>query len=190
MKDNLNQQDLAFMGMVTAGITHEMNNVLAIIRESGGLMKDLLGLFKESEFAHQEKFSRSVTRILEQVKRGVELSNRLNQFAHSMDEAEVRMKMDELLDQAVVLNRRFARLKQVSLAYEPAPDGPVIRAALFRLLRVLSVLIEYCLNKCPPGGSVVLRSGPQQPGPTIDVSLEPAESGAKDSGPAGQADQG
>ena len=34
------KRQVAFFGRMTAGITHEMKNVLAIIKESSGLMQD------------------------------------------------------------------------------------------------------------------------------------------------------
>lgn len=34
--------EIRFMGRITAGITHEMRNVLAVIRESAGLIQDLM----------------------------------------------------------------------------------------------------------------------------------------------------
>ena len=79
-------KEIAFMGKITAGITHEMNNVLATIKESGGLMEDIFALCRDQQIPHQDKFTRSLTTIKEQVKRGVELSTRLNRFAHSMDD--------------------------------------------------------------------------------------------------------
>ena len=39
MKDNENGE-IVFFGKITAGITHEMKNVLAIIKESSGLVED------------------------------------------------------------------------------------------------------------------------------------------------------
>ncbi len=52
----MNNRDLsetAFMGKITAAITHEMKNVLAIIKESAGLMEDLLSVAKDDSFQHE-----------------------------------------------------------------------------------------------------------------------------------------
>jgi len=42
------QTEIAFFGRITAGVTHELKNVLAIVNESSGLMQDLLALSKEA----------------------------------------------------------------------------------------------------------------------------------------------
>lgn len=53
MKENENSE-IVFFGKITAGITHEMKNVLAIIKESSGLMEDLILLRPEDDFPHKE----------------------------------------------------------------------------------------------------------------------------------------
>jgi len=45
----------AFMGRITASATHDMKNVLAIIKESAGLMEDLIALHKDLPAPLQEK---------------------------------------------------------------------------------------------------------------------------------------
>ena len=50
-------RDALFMGRMTAQATHEMQNILATIRESSGLMEDLLAMGGEN-FAHAERFKR------------------------------------------------------------------------------------------------------------------------------------
>ncbi len=79
----MNQRETAFMGRVTAGVTHELKNVLAIIKESAGLIEDILALNKDLAGPHQEKVVRVLSNIRQQVDRGVDLSSRLNAFAHS-----------------------------------------------------------------------------------------------------------
>jgi hypothetical protein len=44
----------AFMGRITAGVTHEMKNVLAIIKESAGLMEDFLKISQDAASAQNQ----------------------------------------------------------------------------------------------------------------------------------------
>jgi C4-dicarboxylate-specific signal transduction histidine kinase len=48
----------AFIGRISASMTHEIKTVLAIIRESSGLMRDLLALGKDGALAYHEKFGK------------------------------------------------------------------------------------------------------------------------------------
>jgi len=82
----MREQETTFIGKITAGATHELMNVFATIRETSGLMADLLALERDTHFPHREKFGKILIIIQEQVNRGMEISGRLNKFAHSMDE--------------------------------------------------------------------------------------------------------
>ena len=120
-------KQVAFFGKITAGITHEMKNVLAIIRESSGLMEDIMSISPEAVIKHQEKIQNSLARIKDQIKRGVELTDRLNKFAHSTDETIAKIDLQEAVEHLTTLAQRFARLKNVVLKTGPAeeadPDG-------------------------------------------------------------------
>jgi C4-dicarboxylate-specific signal transduction histidine kinase len=110
-----NLSETAFMGKITAGVTHEMKNVLAIIKESAGLMEDLLSLAKDDSFPAREKFLKNLSRIGNQVTRGVDLANALNQFAHSPDQPLATVDVNSLVDRLIFLCRRFALSKRVTL---------------------------------------------------------------------------
>ena len=113
--NNGDLSEIAFMGKITAGVTHEMKNVLAIIRESAGLMEDLLSVAKDDSFPAREKFLKILSGIDDQVTRGVGLANALNQFAHGPDQPLATVDMNGLIDQLVFLCQRFALSKRLHL---------------------------------------------------------------------------
>ena len=154
----MREQETAFIGKITAGVTHEFMNVLATIRENSGLMEDLLTLCRETSFPHREKFAKTLITIQKQVNRGMEISARLNKFAHSMDEPKARVELHELLDQLAFLVQRFARLKQVQLAVNPVEPPFAICIDLFRLQLILIACIEYCLDHTTSGGMITLQT--------------------------------
>jgi signal transduction histidine kinase len=107
--------ETGFMGKITAATTHDMKNVLAIIKESAGLMEDLLALQKDLPAQLQERLSRVANNINQQVQRGVDLATRLNAFAHGPDQTIAEVDLNLVADQVICLSQRFARLKNVSL---------------------------------------------------------------------------
>jgi hypothetical protein len=78
-------RNAAFVAEVTAGTTHEIRNVLAIVKESAGLIGDLIYAFNRRGSLDQDKLTRSLGRIDAQVARGTELLSNLSRFAHSLD---------------------------------------------------------------------------------------------------------
>jgi hypothetical protein len=63
-------QEARFMGAVTALTMHEMQNILAIIRESAGLMGDILKVNARVDFKHRPNMERTLEHISSHVDRG------------------------------------------------------------------------------------------------------------------------
>jgi C4-dicarboxylate-specific signal transduction histidine kinase len=151
------QQEISLVGKIAASMTHEMKNVLAIIKESNGLMQDIIGLLKENSIPHQDKFMSALGKIEKQVGRGVEMMTQFNRFAHSMDEAWAQVDVEEVMEQVVFLMQRVARLKQVRLSSESPPKNQTLYTNPVRLILALSGCIDYCLNKAAPG-TIILQA--------------------------------
>ncbi len=60
-------EQLTFSGKITASITHELQNVLAIIQESCGLMEDFILLSEDSSDSLKEKLASSLGTIYRQL---------------------------------------------------------------------------------------------------------------------------
>jgi len=172
-------QEIAFMGKMTAGMTHEIKNVLATIKESSGLMQDFLKLRQDASFPYGEKFAQILAGIQGQVARGVEISTRLNRFAHSMDEPVITLDLNEIIDQVVFLNQRQARLKQTELRGIPSGEGLRIETDPFRLQLVLAAAIYYLLDRSSPKDLIILRPRKTEPGAAVDIQITAAAETAK-----------
>lgn len=150
------RKEMVFFGKITAGITHEIKNVLAIIQESTGLMEDILAVTPYEAFPHKDKFHKSLKRILSQIDRGVNVTTRLNRFAHSPDHSPATLDLNEMTEQMVLLASRFARLKQVVLKSSPSDPPLVIKSDPVSLEMALFESIEILLNVTGSGGKITL----------------------------------
>ncbi|MFC1811371.1 hypothetical protein ACFL03_01635 [Thermodesulfobacteriota bacterium] len=145
---------VAFFGKITAGITHEIRNVLAIIQEASGLMEDILAISPEAIISHQDKIQIALDRIKDQITRGVELTNRLNKFAHSTDESITEIDLYRITEQLVTLSMRFARNKHIVLkVHTPEESIPVLTHPI-QLQKALFECIECCVNVMTSGGRI------------------------------------
>jgi signal transduction histidine kinase len=174
----LRDLEIAFLGKITASMTHEIANSLAIILESAGLLSDILNLSQEGDFPHREKFQRVLGNINDQVKRGVDISNRLNQFAHSMDEPLAAVNVPELLARVVLLMRRLAKHRGIELTAEAKEAELAIRSDPFRLQLVLAAVIENLTEAMEGEGSITLQLQGAPPEVTILLAaLGPKKTG-------------
>lgn len=169
----MREQETAFISKITAGVTHEFMNVLSTIKETSGLMEDLLALSEGTSFQHHEKFSRTLVTIQKQVRRGMEISEMLNKFAHSMDEPEAWIQINELLDQLSILVKRFAKLKKIELTLNPLEKPLEIRIDPFRLQLILVACLEYCFDHTVTGGTVTLQCKRKKNGITFQCLTQP-----------------
>jgi len=144
----------AFLGRITAGVTHEIKNVLAIIKESSGLMKDILSMAEEGSIPYREKFDHALGTIEGQIDRGGELISQLNKFAHSSDQPVAKIDLHELASQVVSLSQRFARLKKVRLSMFPLDHPLNIETRPVELQMAIFACIECCLGSVPQGGQM------------------------------------
>ena len=168
----MTRKETTFFARITAAVTHEFMNVLSTIKETSGLMDDLLSISMDASFAHHEKFSRSLAVIREQVRRGMEIGGVLNAFAHSTEE-EARIEINELLDQLSILVHRFARLKKIELTVIHLETPLKIPTDPFRLQWVLVSCLEYCLDHTAGGGKVTLQAHRRKEGVALQCIMGP-----------------
>jgi len=147
-----------FFGKVTAGITHEIQNVLAIIKESSGLMEDILMMNREEEFKFLDKFQDTILMLKKQVKRGVELTSALNKFAHSPDKIETQINVLDAVGRLVFLIRRLAKLKAVEIKLLKNNDPLVLTTNLVKFQMTFFLCLESILNLTKKGCVINISS--------------------------------
>ena len=173
--DKLENKKIIFFGKITAAMTHEINNVLAIIKESAGLMQDIISMARDSDFPYLDKFQSTMAQIDKQVQRGINVTKKLNRFAHSADEPVAKIDLHELTDQIVSLSRRFARLKNVSLKLLPAKNEDhllIIVSRPVQLQMALFTCIESFVNILEPGGEIHIRDEKRGDQYTVNISCK------------------
>jgi signal transduction histidine kinase len=154
--NKIKRKEIVFFGKITAGITHEIKNVLAIIQESSGLMEDIIAVTPDETFPHKDKFKTSLKRILNQIDRGVDITTRLNKFAHSPDHCPASLDLNEITEEMVLLASRFARLKNVVLESSPSEPPLTIKSDPVCLEMALFESIEILLNVIGSAGKIML----------------------------------
>jgi signal transduction histidine kinase len=162
--------EAAFLAVMTASATHEVRNVLAIIKESAGLIEDMVRLAAKRGVLDQEKVFRAVDRIDTQVKRGADLLTNLNHLSHSLDHETAAVDMQKEVEQIVFLSQRFARQRGHRVALGSVePAGETVTRPL-ALQMVLFGVVEYCLEELPGGASVTVGMTAENGVPAVNFS--------------------
>lgn len=165
-------REAAFIAGVTAGATHELRNVLAIVKESAGLIEDLVRSAGERGAADPGRLQRSVDRIARQVARGSEILTGLNRFAHSLEHAQAPLDLGQEVQQAAVLGQRTARQRRHAVEVRPGDADLAIAGNALHLQMALFAALECCLELLPEPGTVVMRAARHGDRPSVELSGE------------------
>ena len=157
-------------------MTHEMKNVLAIMKESRGLMEDLMEINEDIDFPHKDRFIKAMNTIKAQLDRGVTIATRFNRFAHSPDEGVREVDCQEWAELIAHLCLRHARSKELELVPGPPPD-PAARVVTdpFMLLETLEAALEVLYACAPPKCAVSIACEPQHMGVRYRVTAPGAD---------------
>ena len=166
----MNDKEIAFIGKITAGITHEIKNVLASIKEISGLMEDILSMDNDESFKHREKFQKVLPKISEQVKRGVELTVQLNKFSHLADEEKSEVELNELTRHLIFLTSRFARLKNIAVQPEFNSQNLGIFTNPFKLQMAMYYCLNLFLTRLPNDSQIIIQLKDQNGSYHISIS--------------------
>jgi len=148
-------RDAMFMGQLTASATHELQNILATIRESSGLMEDLLALGGEN-FVHAERFKKGLCVLAEQVERGMALTEQLNYCAHAPEPAAAGTEVNEAMRSLVGLSRRDAARRRVSLVLAPGRTGLRTSLRALEIMELIGLALDCCVPLLPQDSQLVV----------------------------------
>ena len=148
------REAIAFFGTVTAGLSHELKNVLATINELSGLQEDLLMAARRGRPVGDDRLQAIGEKVRAQVKRGEALLGALNRFAHSVDHPLVAVDPGELLSVSVALCQRVARLKRAELVIQGAGGEGAMTVSPFAFHRLIIRAVEALLDGAAPGEAV------------------------------------
>jgi C4-dicarboxylate-specific signal transduction histidine kinase len=153
-------RDALFMGRLTAQATHEMQNILATIRESAGLMEDLLALGGEG-FPHAERFKRGLRVLSEQVERGMTLSEQLNYCAHAPEESPAGAEVNDALRAVAGLYQRIAARFRVGLGLCTGRAGLRTGLRAVEVMNLVGLALDCALPLLPRDAVLTLSVGEQ-----------------------------
>jgi len=163
--------EAAFLATMTASTTHEVRNVLAIVKESAGLIEDLLLHSKKRGEVDPEKVQRAVDRIEAQVKRGADLLTSLNRLSHTLDQEISTVDLNQEVDQVVFLSRRFARKRDHEVVASQRMKNCDAYLNPLLLQMVLFTAMECCFEELPENSTIAVGVRKGGDGNVVDYMI-------------------
>jgi C4-dicarboxylate-specific signal transduction histidine kinase len=131
---------------MTASISHEIKNVLAIINENAGLLEDLALMADRGAAIETRRLENMSRVVMKQVDRADAIMKNMNRLAHSVDESIKTIDLKDILELLVALSGRFASTRGV--AVQPKfNEGPLrLKTSPFFLMNLLWLCLDFAMD--------------------------------------------
>ncbi len=143
---------MASIGRVAAGVAHEINNPMAVINESAGMIKDLLSVEEPTE--ERERINRHVTSILKSVDRCSRITHRLLGFARRMESHIEEIDLRDLMEEVFGFLGKEALHRNIEIKTDFDPNVPPIASDKGQLQQVFLNILSNALEAVQNGGEV------------------------------------
>jgi hypothetical protein len=162
--------DLRFFGVVTASVTHELNNVNSTIEQIAGLLEDHLALLQADQSADPERLRTIHERIVRQTRRAAGTIERLNRFAHYADTPCVHIDLNGLVANLRDLAERLAGRCRIALSFAPAAEDVALEGDPFLLARLIFGHLEVFWENLPAGAEIEISTVSPDGTPGVELA--------------------
>jgi len=160
---------LASLGTLSTGIAHEIDNPLAIIKESAGYMRLVLNKDEMTGIPRQKDLSNAVDKIEAAVDRTRRITHQLLGFVRKQEKSFMETDLKALADETVEFLGKEARQNNIEISIQAGGEG-VIWSNPYEIRQVLINLVTNAIHATPAGGRITIGIDDQREGVALTVT--------------------
>jgi signal transduction histidine kinase len=153
-RDMISEQGLQFFGKMSAVISHEINNSLAIINENAGLLQDFTLMADKGMPLDPERLNSLAGKVIQQVRRAEGIVKNMNRFAHSVDESLKSVNLGDVVGLIATLSGRLASMRGVTVEPKPAEVPVTINTNPFFLENLIWLCLDFAMDAAGAGKTI------------------------------------
>jgi two-component system, NtrC family, sensor kinase len=149
---------MAALGKLAAGIAHEVNNPLAVIKEKVGWLTDLLSEEDVSKSENFGEFEDSLKKIDYHVDRAKKVTHRLLGFARRMEPTQERVNVNKVLEETIEFLRNEAHYRNIEIHSEYALNLPETTSDSTQLQQVFLNILNNAIDALGKDGKITIQT--------------------------------
>jgi signal transduction histidine kinase len=156
--ENISQAGLQFFGKISASISHELKNALAIINENAGLLEDFALMADRGVAFDPARLKKMAEAVKKQIRRADTMIKNMNRFAHSTDQTAVTVDLAQTIETVIAVTARFAVMRGIRIELQ-LPENPVaLQTAPFFLMNLIWRCLEFAMSAAGDEKQVELKA--------------------------------
>jgi C4-dicarboxylate-specific signal transduction histidine kinase len=156
--DELITSQLSFIGKVLSVFSHDINNHLAILKESVGLIGDLIEYGKTSSRKDLKEILKITQSIKNQIEQTTYFCDKLKGFGHGMEKPLSTFNIHESIEELMVLLSRFMNQKMICLEKDFTANTPLIYSNPLKIQFLIFCLIEKHLKRLDKNSRIIIKT--------------------------------
>ena len=147
---------LKFFGMMSASISHELKNALAIINENAGLLQDFTLMADKGVPMDPQRLKTLAEKVMNQIRRADRIVKNMNQFSHSVDDSVKSIDLHSIVELVATLSGRFAFMRGVTIELSHTANPVMITTNPFFLQNLVWLCLDFAMDAAGDGKTVTL----------------------------------
>ncbi len=150
----LQSSKMASLGKMAAGVAHEVNNPLMLIRENAGWIRDLLSDEDQAAMKNHAEMDKAAKKIEMNVDRASNVTHRMLGFARRMEPVREQAPLNTLVEQAVSFMDSEAASRGIKLIREFDVSDPRLSTDVAQLQQVVLNVVDNAIDATEKDGVV------------------------------------